>query len=215
MTTITVVNAGLREPSSTRMLADRLVEAISAEVADAQIRHIDLRQHAHAITDALLTGFPSGELAEALASVRDADALVLVTPTFQGSYAGLFKSFADLVEPDAVRGTPTMLAATGGSERHSLVIEHAMRPLAAYLGLLVVPTGVYAATADFGGPGTAELTRRIHRAARELRTLVGGVTVAEAPEPAGSGHAEIDAGPLLGSFTPFDELLQSVSGAGR
>lgn len=60
MTTITVVNAGLREPSSTRMLADRLAEAISAEVADAQIRHIDLRQHAHAITDALLTGFPSG-----------------------------------------------------------------------------------------------------------------------------------------------------------
>lgn len=211
---LTVVSAGLRDPSSTRLLADRIAVAAQRELGGAapdevEVRHVEVRRHAHAIADALLTGFPAGELVGALADVTEADALVLVTPTFQASYSGLFKSFVDLVEPDAVRGTPVLLAATGGSERHSLAVEHALRPLAAYLGLVAAPTGVYAATSDFGGEGTAALTTRIDRAARELAALVGAGRESRATEDEGVNGGSVAAGEL-GSFTPFETLLRSV-----
>jgi FMN reductase len=80
----------------------------------------------------------------------------------------------DLVDADLVRGKPALLAATGGTERHSLVIEHALRPLCSYLGAVTVPTGVYAATGDFGGGGSGSLGDRIARAAGELAALVDG-----------------------------------------
>ncbi len=124
--------------------------------------------------DALLTGFPAGQLREALADVVAADALIVVSPTFQASYSGLFKSFVDLIEMDQLRGTPVLLAATGGTERHSLVIEHALRPLFAHLGAFPVPTGVYAATADFGGDYAPALAAPVTRAAQELARLAAG-----------------------------------------
>ena len=150
----------------------------------------------HAITDALLTGFPTGDLRDALADVTGADALVAVTPTFQGSYSGLFKSFLDLVEAGTLRGVPVLLAATGGTERHSLVIEHALRPLFSYLGALTVPTGVYAATADFGGAGSAPLAARVDRAAAELAALLAG----------GPGRPAAEA-----EVVPFADLLAASS----
>ena len=135
--TLTVVSAGLRSPSSTRMLADLLAEAATTTLArtgeEVEVRHVEVREHAHAIVDALLTGFPSGDLARALDDVTTADALVVVIPTFQASYSGLFKSFMDLIEEGTLRGMPVILAATGGTERHSLVVDHALRPLFAYL----------------------------------------------------------------------------------
>ncbi|WP_181008696.1 NAD(P)H-dependent oxidoreductase, partial [Streptomyces sp. SM12] len=84
-------------------------------------------------------------------AVTSADALIAVTPVYNASYSGLFKSFFDLVDPTALAGTPVIVAATGGTPRHSLVLDHAMRPLFGYLRALTVPTGVYAATADWGG----------------------------------------------------------------
>lgn len=200
---LTVVSAGLRVPSSTRLLADQLAAASAQALGDVEVRVVEVRDHAHAIADALLTGFPSGALADALRDVAEADALVVVTPTFQASYSGLFKSFVDLVEPDTLRGTPVLLAATGGTERHSLVLEHALRPLFAHLGAVSVPTGVYAATADFGGEHAPALTARVERAAGELATLVGGGSTRRGP---------VDA---LADVTPFATLLSSVGGASR
>jgi FMN reductase len=173
---LVVVSGGLRSPSATRLLADRLADASRAALAghgdDVDVRLVELREHAHPVMDALLAGFPTGALRDHLDAVASADALVAVTPAFQASYGGLFKAFFDLVEAGTVRGVPVLLAATGGTERHSLVIEHALRPLFSYLGALTVPTGVYAATADFGGEGSAALGRRIERAAGELADLV-------------------------------------------
>jgi FMN reductase len=102
----------------------------------------------------------------------------------------------DLVEAGTLRGVPVLLAATGGTERHSLVIEHALRPLFSYLGALTVPTGVYAATADFGGEGSAPLGARVDRAASELAGLLAGRT-RRAPD-----------GPAV---TPFADLLGTSS----
>lgn len=185
--TLAVVSGGLRSPSTTRLLADQLGTAartaLAAKGDAADIRHLEVRDHAHAVTDALMTGFPDVELGRALELVTGADALVVVSPVFQASYGGLFKSFFDLVEGGALRGLPVLLAATGGTERHSLVIEHALRPLFSYLGAVTVPTGVYAATGDFGGRGSGRLATRIDRAAAELAGLMAGaVPRATAPE---------------------------------
>ena len=87
--------------------------------------------------------------------VHGADGLVVVTPVFAASYSGLFKTFFDVLDKDALDGKPVLIAATAGTARHSLVLDHALRPLFAYLHAVVVPTGVFAATDDFGTSGGA------------------------------------------------------------
>ena len=42
-------------------------------------------------------------------------------------------------------GKPVLIGATGGTARHSLALEYALRPLFSYLRTVVVPTAVYAA----------------------------------------------------------------------
>ena len=83
-------------------------------------------------------------------AVAAADGLIVVSPIFSASYSGLFKSFFDVLDPAALDGKPVLIAATGGTERHSLVLDHALRPLFSYLHAVVVPTGVFAATSDWG-----------------------------------------------------------------
>jgi len=173
--TIAVVAAGLGQPSSTRLLADQLA-AVTAESlpAGTQIITIELRELAHDIVDNLLTGFPSPALGEAIGQLIRADGVIAVTPLYNGSYNGLFKSFFDVLDPEALVGKPVLIAATGGTARHSLALEHAIRPLFTYLRTVTVPTAVFAATEDWGsasGSGDA-LTARIERAASELAALI-------------------------------------------
>jgi FMN reductase len=177
VTSLVVVSGGLREPSSTRLLADRLssavVEDLRREGVDATVETIELRPLGHAIMDAMLTGFPGGALEGAIGLLRDADGLVAVTPSFNASYSGLFKSFFDVLPEETLSGMPTLIAATGGTERHSLVLEHALRPMFSYLEAVVSPTGVYAATEDFGAVEAAgALSRRIDRAAADFSRLL-------------------------------------------
>ena len=171
---LVVVTAGLSEPSSTRLLGELLAKATAdASVEPVEVRTVELRPLAHALTDQLLTGFASGELAAAEEAVAQADAVIAVTPVFSASYSGLFKTFFDVLERGALDGTPVLVAATAGTARHSLVLEHALRPLFSHLHAVVVPTGVFAASEDWGAAGAgASLTRRIERAAAELAALV-------------------------------------------
>ena len=198
-----VVSGGLRVPSSTRLLGDRLSAAVAASLGDgghdARPTVIELRDEAHAIVDALLVGFPTGSLRAAVEAVQSADGLIVVSPTFSASFSGLFKSFFDLFEGGSLPATPTLVAATGGTERHSLVLEHALRPLLVYLGADPVRTGVYAATSDFGGEGAGRLQTRIGRAAAELaEAMATRSSGAPRPRPARSPEEEV---------IPFEELL--------
>jgi FMN reductase len=174
---IVVVTAGLSEPSSTRLLADLLsrktVLALDERGAESSVEVVELRPLAHALADQLLTGFATGDLAAAEKAVAGADAVIAVTPVFSASYSGLFKTFFDVLEPGSLDGTPVLVAATAGTARHSLVLEHALRPLFSHLHAVVVPTGVFAASEDWGTSGAAApLTRRVERAAAELAALV-------------------------------------------
>ena len=178
MTRLVVISAGLGVPSSTRLLADRLTAATTTALRgrgeEVHVDVVELRPLAHALTDAVLSGFAAGELAEALELVRRADALVAVTPVFTASYSGLFKMFVDVLEPGLLEGLPVLVAATAGTPRHSLVLDHALRPLFSYLRAVVVPTGVFAASEDFGSTADGGLASRIERAAGELADLVAG-----------------------------------------
>lgn len=175
---IAVVSAGLSQPSSTRLLADRLRDATVARLDvdgyEVETTSIDLRDYAQDITNNLLTGFPSPRLATAIEAMTGADGVIAVTPIFSSSYSGLFKSFFDVVEPTALTGVPTLLGATGGSARHSLALEYAVRPLFAYLRTATVSTAVFAASEDWGSGDerVSALPERIDRAAGELSALV-------------------------------------------
>lgn len=150
---LAVVSGGLRQPSSTRLLADRLTAATVAALEErgfaVDVHVVEPRAHAHDIVNHLLTGFPPGPLKPSIDAVVNADGLIAVTPIFSGSYSGLFKSFVDVLEDGALAGMPVLIGATGGTARHSLALEHAMRPLFAYQRAIVLPTSVYAAPEDW------------------------------------------------------------------
>ena len=133
--------------------------------------------------------------------MAEADAVIAVTPVFSASYSGLFKMFFDVLEDGTLEGKPVLVAATAGTARHSLVLDYAMRPLFAYLRADVVPTGVFAASSDFGTGSvgtTGSLSARIDRAAGELadQVLRRGRPCPTTPSP---------------NPTPFEDLLNGQS----
>lgn len=177
MTKLAIISGGLREPSSTRLLADRITKAVEAALAGRNLTAtssvIELRPLGRAIIDAMLTGFAPSDLETAFQTVADADGVIAVTPAFNASFSGLFKSFFDVLPEETLSDMPVLIAATGGTERHSLVLEHALRPMFSYLHAVVSPTGVYAATDDFGAQrGSDDLSRRIAKAADDFSRLL-------------------------------------------
>jgi FMN reductase len=196
--TLAVVSAGLSQPSSTRLLADQLADAtrdaLQADGSTVDVVVIELRDLAHDIINNLITGFPSRVLAKAIDALVSADGVIAVSPLFNASYSGLFKSFFDVLDRDALAGKPVLMAATGGTARHSLALDHAMRPMFTYLRAVVTPTSVFAATADWGSVEESVLVERIHRAGAEFADLVRRTDVVAAVDP-------------LGTVTPFEDLL--------
>ncbi|MCW2697903.1 MAG: NADPH-dependent reductase [Modestobacter sp.] len=201
--TLAVVSGGLSNPSSTRLLADRLTAATVAALRergeDATVEVVELRPHARDLADHLVTGFPNAALRTAIGTVVGADGLIAVTPVFSASYSGLFKTFFDVLDKESLIGTPVLLGATAGTARHSLVVEHAMRPLFSYLRAVAVPTGVFAAAEDWAGAGAEQaLAGRIDRSTGEFADLIAG-------RPVAAGPADRFAG------TPsFEELLEGA-----
>ena len=204
MTRVVVVTAGLSQPSSTRLLADRLAAAVQAAAgtrgAAVELEVVEVREHARELTNQLLTGFAAEALAGVQERVQQADALVVVTPIFSASYSGLFKTFFDVLPPESLAGKPVLVAATAGSARHALALDHALRPLFAHLRAVVVPTGVFAATEDWADGGA--LDARVARAAGELVDLLRPAP--RAPEPVDGAAPE--------AVVPFARLLARSRG---
>lgn len=219
---IVVITAGLSRPSSTRLLADRISEAVATQVSArgeaAEIEVIELRELAQDLATTMTTGgMPTPAVARARDLVSSADGLIAVTPVFTASYSGLFKMFMDVLDTDSINGMPVIIAATAGTARHQLVLDHALRPLFTYLRAVVVPTGVFAATEDFGGGEGGALTGRISRAASELAAHVvseSGAVAGFAPNaqdldgrrPRRSGNEVSE------EVTPFELLLRGHDG---
>lgn len=172
--TVVVLTAGLTVPSSTRMLGDQLADAVSAAVGArgeaVSFEYVEARELAQDLAGYMTSGgIATARLTAVREQISAADGLIAVTPVFSASFSGLFKMLIDALDVDALNGMPVLIAATAGSARHSLVLDHAMRPLFSYLRAVVLPTGVFAATEDFGSTGLAD---RIARAAAELANAV-------------------------------------------
>lgn len=156
-------------PSRTRALVEATVARVAAR-SGAEARTHDLADLAHALGTTLRADEAPAEIAAVLNDIVTADALVVGSPVYKGTYSGLFKHLFDLIEPRALKDKPVVLTATGGSERHALVLEHGLRPLFAFFSADIVATGLYATESDFTQyrPSNAALVSRIDRVATEL-----------------------------------------------
>ena len=171
--TLVIVHAGTSDPSSTRLLADRIASRTAALGGDrgmeVEIRSIDLRTLANDISAALTGQLISPELQKATELLHRADGIVASTPVYKAGPSGLFTSFFQVLDNDLLIGTPVVISATGGSSRHALVIDDQLRGPFAYLRTLIAPTSVFAAPEDWQG---GSLGKRIDRAAGELALMM-------------------------------------------
>lgn len=172
MTRLVTITAGAGNPSSTRKLADRLSAAVSERMPQASLTVVDVRELAHELLNATTTGMRSDAVNAAIEQVASADAVIAVTPVFNGAYSGLFKLFFDVLDEGTLADVPVLLGATGGTARHSLAIDQSMVPLFYYLRARPLPWPVYAATDDWADP--QGLNRRIGQAADALVAELDG-----------------------------------------
>lgn len=201
---ITVISAGLGVPSSSRLLADQLAASAERQLAAAghavTVDVVELRDLAVEIAHNFVTGYAAPRLAEVIAGVEASDGIIAVSPVFSASYSGLFKSFIDVLDPKSLEGKAVLLGATGGTDRHQMVLDYAMRPLFSYLRTRMAATGVFAGPQDWGtaGDGASPLSARVERAAGEFTALLDGAQ----PRP--------QQAPL--ESLPFEQLLAGISG---
>ena len=170
---LAVVSAGTGDPSSTRLLADRIAERAAALAAGhgntVAVSAIELRDISADITTSLTSQLITPKMQQAVTALGEADGIVAATPVYKAGPSGLFVSFLHALDNDLIIAKPVVLAATAGTSRHALVADDQMRPMFAYLRALTAPTSVFAAPEDWGDP---ELNKRIDRAALELVLLM-------------------------------------------
>lgn len=170
---LVVVSAGTSDPSSTRLLADRVAGRVTAlaskRAQTVGTTVIELRELASEIANALVSGHIGPKLQNAVATLRHADGIVASTPVYKAGASGLLTSFFQILDNDLLIAKPVVLAATAGTARHALVVDDQMRGLFAYLRTVVVPTSLFASTEDWQDNG---LNKRIDRAALELVALM-------------------------------------------
>lgn len=170
---LVLLSAGTGNPSSTRLLGDRVaqktLDLLRGSGAPATVNVIELGPLAVDIARATVSGVKSADLQAAIERLAAADGVIAATPVYKAGISGLFKSFVDLLDNDLLVAKPVLLAATAGSARHALVVDEQMRPLFAYLRALSLPTSVFATPEDWGA---ADLGERIERAATELSVLL-------------------------------------------
>ncbi|MET3204946.1 UNVERIFIED_ORG: FMN reductase [Arthrobacter sp. UYEF13] len=201
---ITVLSAGLGVPSSSRLLADQLAAVAEHRLADAgfevTVEIVELRDLAVEIANNFVTGYAAPRLADVIAGVEATDGIIAVSPVFSASYSGLFKSFIDVLDPKSLEGKAVLLGATGGTDRHQMVLEYAMRPLFSYLRTRMAATAVFAGPQDWGNTddGGSPLSSRIDRAAAEFAALLAG-------DQSGRKPAALES-------LPFEQLLAGISG---
>jgi FMN reductase len=220
-TRIAVVSAGVSDPSSTRLLADRItqrtLDLLREDGRAASAGFVELGPLAIDIARATVAGFPGGQLQGAIERLATADAVIVATPIYKAGISGLLKSFADALDDDLLVAKPVLLAATAGSARHALVLDEQMRPLFAYLRALTLPTSVFAAPEDWAAP---ELGGRIDRAATELALMLEAGVGHRIAARAWSGYqhqfaGNADRAERTAADIDFDTPLMRLAAGGR
>jgi FMN reductase len=221
MKRLVVISAGTGNPSSTRQLADRIaqksLDLLEQAGTPGTASVIELGPLAVDTARAAVAGFPGQEFQAALDRLANADAIIAASPVYKAGISGLFKTFVDVLDNDLLVAKPVLLAATGGTPRHALVIDDQMRPLFAYMRALTLPTSVYAAPEDWA---TTELGSRIQRAATELAVMVRAGVEEQVADRAWSGYQHQFAGNASRAERSADDLdydsrLMRLAAGGR
>lgn len=159
---VVTVNGSPSDPSKTMGLVELILQTL-AQMMRLDTAQIDVYRLGPGFTQAMERDDVTSDVEPALWAAETADLLIAATPVFRGSYTGMFKHFFDLVDQYALANKPVILVATGGSERHALVLEHALRPLFGFFQALTVPVAFYASAGDFDGttPLNPEIYSRV------------------------------------------------------
>ncbi|PPT91785.1 FMN reductase [Xanthomonas arboricola pv. arracaciae] len=145
---VVAVSGSTSRPSRSLALAEATLAELGQRVA-IKPSIIQLGDIARPLGAAVWRSELNEAAEQALRQIESADLLLVVTPVYRGSYPGLLKHLFDLIDIDALIDTPILLAATGGSERHALVIDHQLRPLFSFFQAVTLPIGIYATETDF------------------------------------------------------------------
>lgn len=181
MTRVIALSGSLTQPSRTRHLVE-LIGQQAARRLHADFELIDVSELAPSLAATVSFKNLPDAVHQAQQKLARADLIVIGSPVYKGSYSGLLKHFLDLVDPALLSGEVALLAATGGSDRHALVIEHQLRPLASFFELHTVPAGVYARDTEFSDYrlSSDSVQQRIDLALRQALGLFERVTVRDA-----------------------------------
>jgi FMN reductase len=218
---LVVISAGTGNPSSTRQLTDRIaqksLDLLAQAGTPATVSVIELGPLAADTARAAVAGFPSEALKPAIDRLAAADAIIAATPIYKAGISGLLKTFVDVLDNDLIVAKPVLLAATGGTPRHALVIDDQLRPLFAFMRALTLPTSVYAAPEDWG---TSELGKRVERAATELTVMVRAGVEQQIVDQAWPGYQHQFAGNAsraerTAADVDFDSPLMRLAAGGQ
>ncbi|MER8407898.1 FMN reductase [Mesorhizobium sp. M1307] len=170
---IVVLSGNTHRPSKSRTLAHHLGEALRERLS-VTVNFLDLVDAGRGLGAAFTRQELTPEALSVLGAVEQADALIVTTPVYNGSYAGLVKHLFDLIDPLALVDRPVLIGATGGGQRHALVVEHQLRPLFGFYSALTVPSAVYGSDSDFsdGKLTDPQVLARAGQAVDQFATLV-------------------------------------------
>ncbi len=173
MLKVAVISGNTHRPSKSRTLAETIVRSVQARIA-IEPQLFDILDAGPGLGAAFTRAELTPEAAKLVEAIESADALIVVSPVYKGSYPGLFKHLFDFVEPAALNDRPVLIAATGGGHRHALVVEHQLRPLFAFFTALTMPTAVYATDTDFSNGEVADplVLDRIAAAAGQFAAIL-------------------------------------------
>ena len=174
---VVAVSGSVQHPSRTLVLLQALVDRLAQQLP-IELRLIELAKVGPQFAGVLHREALPAAVQDDLQAIESADLLIAASPVYRASYTGLFKHLFDFVHHEALKSVPVLLAATGGSDRHALIIDHQLRPLFGFFQALSLPVGVYASETDFTQYqiSSAQVLERIERAIESaLLSLVPSV----------------------------------------
>lgn len=172
---VVLLSGNTHRPSKSRALATALGDKL-AERTEVRLTQLDLIDAGQELGAAYFRTQLSASALKVVETIERADALIVTTPVYKGSYPGLFKHLIDLLDVEALANVPVFVGATGGGHRHALVVEHQLRPLFGFFSALVNPTSLYVSDSEFtdGAPSHPQVLGRLATGIEQFASLIEG-----------------------------------------
>ncbi|MGE0679293.1 MAG: NADPH-dependent FMN reductase [Candidatus Binatia bacterium] len=162
VTTLLGISGSLTKGGSTRTLIDAVLQAAKERYPDITTTVLDLREVQIAFCDGRPLHEYGDDTPQVVARIQAADAYVIGTPIYRGSYTGALKNLLDHVPVEAMIGKVAGLIATGATDHHYLSIDQELRPILMWFNMHLVPGSVYARGNQLQGSEIIDEQLRAH-----------------------------------------------------